>query len=91
MSTEGERERLSVLETKVDRQGKDITEVKGDVKTLLTKFDIVLGLRNEIDNLKDEILELKQHRFQTNWLYPTLSAAGGALLAVLMSAALHKP
>lgn len=54
VATKDEKERLSIVETKVDQQGKDISEIKGDVKTILGRFDIVLGLRAEIDALKVE-------------------------------------
>jgi len=84
MATQDEKERLAVLEVKVDRQGKDITEVKGDVKTLLQKFDIVLGLRNEIDSLKVEIVNLKAASFRNKVVYPVLAAIIGGVSTALI-------
>lgn len=97
VATKDERERLGIVETKVDQQGKDIAEIKGDVKTILGRFDIVLGLRAEIDALKveqanqksatdAEIKNLKAARFRNAVIYPALGfIIGGVLTALILN------
>lgn len=46
--------------------------------------------KEELSNIQTQVTELKAHRFQTNWLFPTLSATAGAALAILVGIALHK-
>ena len=84
MATENEKERLAVLEVKVDQQGRDLTEVKGDVKTLLSKFDIVLGLRNEIDNLKTELLAMRSTNVRNRVIYPALASIIASTLTAII-------
>lgn len=103
MANKDERERLGIVETKVDQQGKDITEIKGDVKTILGRFDIVLGLRAEIDALKvdlnnqkvaneSEIKSLKAAKFRNTVVYPALGfIIGSVLSALVLSVITHKP
>lgn len=46
--------------------------------------------KEEFNGVLKDIGELKAHRFQTNWLFPTLAAAAGATVAILVSIALNK-
>lgn len=46
--------------------------------------------KEELANIQLQVSELKAHRFQTNWLFPTLSAVAGAVIAILVSVALTK-
>lgn len=46
--------------------------------------------KEELANIQIQVGELKAHRFQTNWLFPTMAAAAGAVLAILVGLALGK-
>ena len=45
---------------------------------------IVLGLRNEIDSLKVEIVNLKAASFRNKVIYPTLAAVIGGVTTALI-------
>lgn len=88
MANKSENAEIAVLQDQMGGVKDDLKEVKGDVKTILGRLDVVALMQGEINALKTQILDLKSHRFQTNWLYPTLAAAAGAVIAVLITKAI---
>ena len=64
-----------------------LDEIKGEIvemrKQYVTKEES-LALKLEIAGLRDEIAEIQRNRNLIGWLYPTLSAAFGALFTYLI-------
>ena len=83
-------EKVVRLETQMVDTKMQLSRVEAKVDTLITKLDDFTVLNLEIQSLKREIAELKQHRFLTSWLFPTLAATAGAVLATLVIVAMHK-
>ena len=83
-------EKVVRLETQMTDTKLQLNRVETKVDTLITKLDDFTTLNLEIQGLKEEISELKKHRVLFGWLFPTLAAAAGAILAILVSIAVTK-
>lgn len=76
--------KIARLEQQMTDSKLQTNRIETKVDQLIDKVDKVTELRTEITELRRDITDLKKHRFMTNWLFPTLSAGGGAILAVLV-------
>lgn len=82
--------KIARLEQQMTDSKTQTNRIEIKVDQLISKVDTVTELRIEITALRTDLDELRKHRFMTNWLFPTLAAAAGAVLAILVSADLHK-
>lgn len=80
-----------MLQSQMADNKSQLNRVEGKVDSLVTAVNNLALVQTDVMEIRREINELKKHRFQTNWLYPTLSAAAGAGIALLINIALHKP
>lgn len=85
-------EKVVRLETQMQTVAGEIAEVKSLVKEVIVKVDHFTSLQNEVQVLKDsilslnqDILELKKNRNLLSWVIPTIAAAAGAVLTVLIT------
>ena len=90
MSTQSENAEIAVLQTQMADNKAQLNRVEGKVDALVTSVNNLALVQTDINEIRREINELKSHRFQTNWLYPTLAAAAGAGIALLVKIALNK-
>lgn len=70
----------------------EIAEVKSLVKEIIIKVDHFTSLQNEVQVLKDAIIalnqdiaDLRKNRNLLSWIVPTIAAAAGAVLTVLIT------
>lgn len=88
--TESTAVKIKGLEVQMTDNKTQLNRVETKVDTLIIRIDILTQVQTEVADIRREINELKRHRFISGWLNPTLAAAAGATLAVLVGAALHK-
>lgn len=85
-------ERIAKLEQSVVDLTATVNNVALDVKEIKGSLQNQIVLQGEINNLKSEIVDLKKEIGEAikrngfwKWFGPTLSAAAGAVLAVLIA------
>lgn len=83
-------EKVIRLETQMTDTKIQLNRVEAKVDTLITKLDDFTVLNTEIKGLKEDIINLKKHRVLFGWLFPTLAATAGAILAILVGIAVRK-
>ena len=83
-------EKVARLEQQMADSKAQLNRVELKVDTLVSAVQQLTLVQTEVGEIRREINELKQHRFQTNWLYPSLAAGAGAIIAILVHIALNK-
>lgn len=85
-------EKVVRLETQMQTVVGEIAEVKSLVKEVIIKVDHFTSLQNEVQVLKDsitglnqDIADLRKNRNLLSWIVPTIAAAAGSILTVLIT------
>jgi len=88
--TESVTEKVVRLETQMVDNKSQLNRVETKVDSLINKMDNLTLLQTEVTTIRLELNALKASRALTGWLYPTLAAGGGAIIAILIKIALTK-
>lgn len=83
-------EKVVRLETQMTNITGEIVEVKGLVKEVILKVDLLTTLTTEVQSLKLEIDNLKRKTFRNGWIFPTLSAVASSVLTILILSYVNK-
>lgn len=97
MTNNTDNVKIAKLEVQMTNNTSALDRVETKVDALIVKIDAINVVQIEIQGLKDKIVEMEkiiatnnQRDALTKWVYPSLSAGAGAVLAVLVNIALHK-
>lgn len=78
-------EKVIRLETQMSNVTSEVAEVKGLVKEVILKIDNITSLQNEVQNLKQDILELKKRTDRNKWVVPTTVGTVMTVMASVMT------
>ena len=81
-------EKVVRLETQMVDTKKQLDRVEIKLDGVINRLDDIAALQTKIDSLEDKIEEIQRKRVVYGWLFPTLAAAAGATLAILVEFAL---
>lgn len=82
--------KITRLEEQMTHVVTEIVEVKTLIKGLIDKIDQLSSLQNEVKVLRDEVDALKRRGVIFGFLFPTMGAAAGSILTVLILSYLDK-
>lgn len=72
------------LETQMKNVEQKVDELKLDIHGISLKLDSITRLNDKVDQLEQEILEVKKRQNIKQWLFPTMSAAVSGLIVYLI-------
>lgn len=76
--------KIATLEANMVNIAKDISDIKADIKAIVTQLNKQPSLEAEIIALKQEIMEIKASSNLWKWLAPTLTAVLTAAVTFLV-------
>lgn len=85
-----EVERLAILETHMTDQDQKLNDIQSDIREIKISLNIQADLKHEISDLKEELITLKKMAWFWRWLSPTLAAAFGSVLTILIISYIDK-
>lgn len=85
MANKSENAEIAVLQDQMGRTNADITEIKGDVKTVLAKFEAYANLQDQLTVLRTEFEQYRKDQKNSNFI----KTFGAVLITATISALVY--